>query len=127
MAKQQAISDEEIIAALLNAGTIRGAAAVVGLSERAVYDRMNRGDFKALYKAAKADIMRTAVFHLNNQLQAAIDTIAEIMGNQDASPAIRLQAAQAILNNAGKFSEQLQRAETRVNDQLEANQYSFGF
>ena len=48
MAKSKAISDEQLIAALLANGTIKAAAAAVGLSERAVYDRMNDGDFKAL-------------------------------------------------------------------------------
>ena len=54
MGKGKAISDEQIIAALLDHGTIRAAAGAVGISERALYDRMNKGEFQALYKAAKA-------------------------------------------------------------------------
>lgn len=111
MAKNNAISDEQIIAALLNRGTIRDAAAAVGLSERAIYDRMNNDDFQTLYKAARNDILRTAVFYLNKQLQAAIDTMTEIMTDQETSAATRLQAAQAILNHAGKYEQQLQKNE----------------
>ena len=58
MAKSKAISDEQLIAALLANGTIKAAAAAVGLSERAVYDRMNDGDFKALHGRGYKDCSR---------------------------------------------------------------------
>ena len=114
-------SDEQIIAALLSEGTLREAAQAVGRSERALYDRMNRGEFQALYRAAKADIMRRALNHINQQLQAAIDTIAEIMQDKETNAAVRLQAAQAILNHAGKFAQRLQADETGVIIQEESN------
>jgi hypothetical protein len=121
MANKKTIPDEQIIAALLSHGTIKAAAAAVGLSERAVYDRMNAGEFQALYKAAKADLIRAAVFNINSQLEAAITTVAEIMSNPDNNAAVRLQAAQTILNNAGKFAQRLQIDETGVINQLEDN------
>ena len=58
MSKEKAISDEQIIAALLDHGTIRAAAQAAGISERTLYDRMNKGEFQALYKAAKADLKK---------------------------------------------------------------------
>lgn len=121
--KEPAISDEQIIAALLNNGTLKAAASAAGISERALYDRMNQGEFQALYKAAKADLIRGAVFHLNSQLQAAIDTVSEIMTNEDNNPAIRLQAAQTILNTAGKFSQRLQAEENSVAFQVDSNRF----
>lgn len=124
MAKEKAISDEQIIAALLQNGTIRATAAAVGIAERTLYDRMNDGDFQALYKAAKADIIRAAVLNLNRQLQAAIDTVSEIMTNEDNNAAVRLQAAQTILNNAGKFAQRLQADETGVIVQIESNKFN---
>ena len=122
---QKTFTDEQIIAALLACGTIRATADKMGLSERAIYDRMNTGDFQALYKSAKADLIRSAVFSINNQLQAAIDTAAEIMTDKDNNPAVRLQAAQTILNNACKFANRLQGEEGKVIDQIEANRYDF--
>lgn len=121
MAKAKAVSDEQLIAALLANGTIKAAAGAVGLSERAVYDRMNDGDFKALYKSAKADLIRGAVVNLNNQVQAAIDTVVEIMQDDSNNAAIRLQAAQTILNNAGKFAQRLQADESRTEAQIASN------
>lgn len=117
-------SDEQIIAALLANGTQKAAAAAVGISERTIYDRMNNGEFIALYKAAKADLIRAAVFNLNNQLQAAIDTVVQIMQDESNAATIRLQAAQTILNNAGKFAQRLQATEQSVTTQIYSNTFS---
>ena len=120
----KAISDEQIIAALLDHGIIKGAAGAVGISERALYDRMSKGEFQALYKAAKADLVRAAVLNINRQLQAAIDTVVEVMQDPDNNAAGRLQAAQTILNNAGKFAQRLQVDETSVIMQQESDKFS---
>ena len=120
----KAISDEQIIAALLDHGTIKAAAGAVGISERALYDRMSKGEFQALYKAAKADLVRAAVLNINRQLQAAIDTVVEVMQDPDNNAAVRLQAAQTILNNAGKFAQRLQVDETSVIMQQESYKFS---
>ena len=118
------VTDEAIITALLSAGTIKDAAKLAGISERALYDRMKTGDFQALYKSAKADLIRAAMVNLNNHLQEAINTAAEIMTDKDINPATRLQAAQTILNNAGKFAQHLQTDENGVTAQQESNTWS---
>ena len=107
----KAISNEEIIAALLQHGTIKEAAAAAGTTPRTIYDRMNDRDFRAEYMEAKNDIIRKAVFSINEKLSAAIDAVADIMTDTDNTPAIRLQAAQTIINNAGKFAERLTKDE----------------
>lgn len=107
----KAISDEEIIAALIQHGTIKEAAAAVNASTRTIYDRMNNLEFRAKYTAAKNGILRKAVFYINEKLTDAINTVLEIMNDPDASRAVRLQAAQTIINNAGKFAERLTKEE----------------
>lgn len=121
---EKAITDEQLIAALLNHGTIKEAASAAGISERALYDRMNTGDFQALYKAAKADLIRAAVFSINGKLQEAINTVAEIMADKENNPAIRLQAAQTILNTACKFTQRLATDEQNITTQIESNRFS---
>lgn len=118
------IPDEKIIAALLTTGTIKEAAAAVELSERTIYDRMNTGEFQILYEAARADLLRAAVYELNNHLSDAIRTISEIMQDKSTSASIRLQAAQTILNNAGKFSQRLQISESNIKIQAQCNKYT---
>ena len=125
MANRKTVSDEAIVSSLLANGTIKAAAAAVGIGERTIYDRMTDGEFQAIYKAAKSDLIRAAVVRLNEKVQAAIATAAEIMENRDNNPAIRLQAAQTILNNAGKYSERLQASENNASRQAEANAFSW--
>ena len=113
MAKKntKAISNEEIIAALLQHGTVKDAAQAAGTSPRTIYDRMQEREFRAAYMEAKNDIIRKAVFSINGKLAAAIDEIADIMSDKDTNPAIRLQAAQTIISNAAKFAERLEQSE----------------
>ena len=108
---KKAVSDEEIIAAILQHGTLKEAAQAAGISTRAIYDRMKNRAFRSLYMAAKNDIIRRAVFSINEKLSDAIDAVSEIMKDKNNNPAIRLQAAQTILNNAGKFAERLTKDE----------------
>ena len=124
MSKTKTISDEAIIAALLDHGTIRAAAEAVGLSERTIYDRMSDGEFQALYRAAKSDLVRAALLRINRHLERAIDTVAGIMEDEDNNADGRLQAAQTIINNAGKFAQRLQTNETGVLSQQESNKFS---
>lgn len=122
MAKNtKAVTDEQIIAALLQHGTVKAAAAAAGLSVRAVYDRMNDCHFRAAYTAAQTDIIRAAVYSINSKLSAAVDTIAQVMEDQNTPAATRLQAAGMILNNAAKFTERLAKseAEQRAEDNLD--------
>ena len=121
----KAISNEQIIAALLQNGTIKEAAAAVGASPRTIYDRMRGFEFQSEYREAKAGIVRRAVFSINQRLSAAIDAVTEIMNDTSTNPAVRLQAAQVIINNAGKFADRLNREEQDRLDEEE--DHCFGF
>lgn len=123
MAKTKGVSDEEIISALLQYGTIKEAAKAAGISTRAIYNRMNDSEFAALYKMAKTDVLRQALFSMTGALSSAVDSITEIMTDKSVNPAIRLQAAQTVLTNVGKYtgilatSEQSARNETDICNQ----------
>ncbi len=119
------MSNEEIISALLNSTTIAQAAQAVGLSQRAIYDRMGEAEFKAQYRAAKAEILRGAVVSIRSRLAEAIEITAAIMQDEDNNPAIRLQAAQTILNSAGKFLERLETADRQADEAR--GDFSFSF
>ena len=111
---RKAISDEEIIAALLQSATLKEAAALAGISPRSLYNRMNREDFIAAYQRAKAEHLRAALLSLNGKVEEAIATIAGIMQDEKTNPATRLQAAQTILNHAGRISKQLSQEEAEA-------------
>ena len=109
--KNTALSDEQIIAAILTGGTFTEAAKALNVSTRTLYDRMATKDFKTLYAGAKTDIIRGAVLKINHKLTEAIDTVSDIMNDKEVNAAVRLQAAQTLISNATKFSERLQHEE----------------
>ena len=125
-ANAKAVSDEEIIAALLQHGSIKEAAAAAGISSRAIYDRMKSREFRADYMEAKNGILRRAVFLINEKLSKAIETVSSIMENPENNAAVRLQAAQTILNHAGKFAERLSRDEVSSREERK-NPFEFDF
>lgn len=112
--RAQAVSNEEIIAALLSAGSVKAAATAAGIPVRTLYDRMNNAEFQTLYRSARAEVLREAVRNLNGHIQEAVNTIAEVMNNEEINAATRLQAAQTILNTAEKYSKRLQAEESGI-------------
>ena len=124
MAKRSAISNEEIIAALMNSSTLAQAAQAAGISSRALYSRLTEQDFTAKYQAARAAVLRETVNQLTTRASAAVNTIAGIMEDKEASPATRLQAAQIILNETAKFTARLDKADA---DALKARSLSFDY
>ena len=119
MARTKAISNEAIIAALMQHGTIIEAAKAAGTTARTIYDRMKNQDFVVEYSAAKNELLRKASLSVNAKLAAAIEEVAAIMSNPGVNPAIRLQAAQTIINSAAKFSERLDRYEKTQRQQAD--------
>lgn len=119
MARTKAVSNEVIIAALLQHGTVREAAQAAGVTARTIYDRMQSQDFTAEYSAAKNELLRKASLSVNDKLAAAIDEVAAIMSDPKVNAAVRLQAAQTIINSAGKFSERLDRCEKTQRQQAD--------
>jgi hypothetical protein len=99
------LQNEEIIAALIAEGSIKGAAASLGCAERTLYDRMKKPEFKTLYSQAKGEILKTATAKLQGQVCGAIDTLTEIMKDEDTAKQTRVNSAVAILQNAARFTE----------------------
>ena len=117
MAKNQtAVSNEELVAALLTSGSITQAAGKCGISPRALYDRMAQTEFRAAYSCAKSDIIRQAVCSLNSRLTDAFGVIAGIMGDEAQPAAARLQAAKMIIDTAERFIDRAENFDRHLID-----------
>lgn len=111
MANEKALSNETIIAAIIQSNTYKDAADKLGISIRTIYDRMHDKDFKMQYTDAKAQVLRTAVNSVNSHLSEAIEVIAGIMNNAENNPAVRMQAAQTMINTSIKLKGHIEGAE----------------
>ena len=115
-------TDEKIIAALLSCSTNRAAAAEVGLSERQLYTRMKQPAFRAKLNETKMRILEAATVAAQGRMTEAVAVMADIMGEDENAPQVRLNAAEAIIRNGMKLTEQtdilsrLDALEARQND-----------
>lgn len=99
------LTDEVIIASLITEGSIKAAAASLKCATRTLYERMKTPEFKELYSQAKTEILRAATVKLQGNLCGAIDTLADIMQDEDAAKQTRVNAAVSILQQAARFTE----------------------
>lgn len=100
------VSNERIVAALLTSKTMQEAAESCGLTERAIRKRMETPEFRMLYADAKTAILERATTSIQGHTSAAVDTMAEVMKDTKNAPQVRLNAADAVLRNALKLTEQ---------------------
>lgn len=100
------VTDEAVIAALLTAGTHKQAAEAVGLSPTQLYARMRKDGFKEKLNEEKRRILERAAIAAQRRMSEAVDVMAEIMTNADNAPQVRLNAADALLRNAARLTEQ---------------------
>lgn len=85
---------------------MRAASAACGVSESQIYARLRKPEFKAKYDEARRELLERNTAALQAHLGAAIETMGEICGDEEASPQVRLNAADAIIRNSLKLTEQ---------------------
>ena len=99
------LTDEAIVAALIECGSIKGAAASLQCTARTLYERMKKPEFKKIYTQAKGDILKTATAKLQGNLCGSIDTLTEIMKDTEAPKQTRANCAVSVLQYGAKFTE----------------------
>lgn len=101
--------DEIIIAALIANPTIKAASAACGVSETTIYERKRKPEFKEKYDAARLELMEQNSAKLQHHIGKAIDEMAAILDYplDVASPQVRLNAAEGIIRNSLKLTEQM--------------------
>lgn len=98
-------TNEEIIAAILEGGSIRAAAEALGIQQKTIYAREKSPDYQKAYIRARRRLVEDAATRLQSKTGEAIDTIIELMKNEEVSPQTRLNCAEAILKHAEKIEE----------------------
>ena len=108
------VTDEQIISAILVSVTNKEAAKLCGLSEAQFYKRIRADDFKRKFAQVKSELLDRATTTMQNGMNEAAQTMLEIMRDEGTAPQVRLNAADSILRNGLKLTEQndiLQRLE----------------
>lgn len=121
MATKKRLTDEAIIAALVQAGSIKEAAKMLHCVPRTLYERMKSPAFKELYTQARADMVKTATAKLQGEISASIATLAKIRDDEEAPKQTRANCAVSILQYSARFTET-----TDIIERLEAVEAAHG-
>lgn len=106
MAKTADRQDELIIAALLSNSTVRAAATACGISEKRIYTRLRDKAFKEKYDLARRDLLEQSTTFIQSIVSEALEKMRAIMHDPDVAPQTQLNAADCILRNCVKLTEQ---------------------
>ena len=96
-----------MIAALITKSSVSAASKACGLSETQIYQRMKDPEFAILYKEARRDLLAGCTVTMQSQMGQAVETMAQIMTNEENTPQVRLNAADTILRHGLKLTEQI--------------------
>lgn len=102
----RADKSELIISALISSPTIRAASEACGVSERQIYKRLAEPEFRERYDKARHDLLDHSTAALQGHLSAAVEAMGEIVRDPEATQQTRLNAAEAIVRNTLKLTEQ---------------------
>lgn len=107
MGRETNQNDEMLISALLQCPTTRAAAEMCGVSESKIYSRLRTPAFKKKYDQARRELLERGCAALQGLMGDAIDAMAEIVRDKETSQQVRLNAAEMILRNGMKVTEQM--------------------
>ena len=99
------ISDEKILEAMLIHGGVRGAAAVCGISQNAIYKRLQDTAFRSRYDAMQGAMLSTVAAGMTAALDKAVGALVGVLDDPNASPGLKVNAANALLNHANRYIE----------------------
>lgn len=98
-------SDEAILIALCNAGSVKAASRECGVSPPTIYRRLQDDAFRQKLDAVRDDALKEASARLSGRLTAAVDALTEIMNDRNTAQQTRANAAAQILSYGLRFAE----------------------
>ena len=95
------MNDEQLIAALVSAGTVRKAASAAGCSESTIRNRLKDAEFRAMYEERKS--LQTAAASMLAKLEDATSAISDLMSDEGCPANVRLAAADSLLRHCLRY------------------------
>ncbi len=109
------MTDNQLISALLTCPTIKLASEKVGISEQSVYARLRKPDFRMKLQSERNTHFQVISSKLEDANFKALETLINILDNDEVSAGIKVRASQILLDLSLKNREQvdiLQRIES---------------
>ena len=107
MPKALVYTNGQILEALATCRTVQAAADSLQCSKRTIYTRLQDPDFRACLTAYRAERIRTAAAALDTATLEAVEALTDVLHDPNATPADRIKAATAILDQSPRFETRL--------------------
>lgn len=111
MRKNETLSDDIIIAAILSTGSAAGAASMLNIDKGLILDRLNEQGFVLRLRQAQRDVLRSVENGLANSMLNAVNALNGILTDKESSAGCKLGAAQSVLKYAIAVQETVQAGE----------------
>lgn len=98
---------EAAIAGLLAHESVRAAAESAGVNERTLFRWLQEPGFSEAYRRAREESLRQAVSVLQRAMTRAVETLLQIMDNDEAPTGSRVSAARTVLEHGFRGAELL--------------------
>lgn len=114
---------ELALSALMTETTLQKAAKIAGVSEVTLWRWLKEKDFSEAYRELKREAVSQAVTRLQQISCKAVETLKEVMENEESPASVRVNAAKSILEMAVKavelddITKRLEELEAIVGDQ----------
>ena len=102
---------EKAVAALMANPTAKEAAKAAGIGESTLRAYKSDPEFMDLYTAARHELLEVGVRSMQERFSDAVDTICKVMRDEEASPSVRLSAANSIINGCVQLTDEVERME----------------
>lgn len=103
MAKK--VSDEQLLEALLVHGGVRGAAGVCGISQNAIYKRLQDNAFRSRYDALQGVLVSSVAGYMATALSDAVEALVSVLNDSTTSSGLKVSAANALLSHTIRYVE----------------------
>jgi hypothetical protein len=91
---------ERALVALLDCGEMKRAATMVGVAETTLWRWLQQPDFQARYRAARRQLVETAIAQLQSDCSIATRVLREVAEDREAPASSRVAAAKAIIEQS---------------------------
>jgi hypothetical protein len=107
---------EKAIAALLTTTSVAEAAKMIPVGEGTLWRWLRQeGRFQEAYATARKELVRHAIVQIQGRMTKAVDTLVEVMENQEAPASSRVSAARSLLD-LGLRATEFEELESRISE-----------
>lgn len=107
MAKEKIVTDERLLALLIEHGSVTRVAKIAGVSRNAIYMRLRQNeDFRTKYEEAKNAVLQDACGAISTKLETAAAVLYDVATNDRAAVSVRVSAADSLLRHGLRYIEQ---------------------